>query len=75
MATRVFLCPNTGQRVQGWFAHNGSDSETYEAVTCLACRQVHMVNPKTGKVLGADKETDDPLRDVKKAPGLLFPRL
>jgi hypothetical protein len=35
MATRVFLCPNTG----------------------------------------ADEETDDPLRDVKKAPGLLFPRL
>jgi hypothetical protein len=31
-----------------------------------------MVNPRTGKVLGADKETDDPLRDVKKAP---FPRL
>jgi hypothetical protein len=23
----------------------------------------------------ADEETDDPLRDVKKAPGLLFPRL
>jgi hypothetical protein len=75
MATRVFLCPNAGDRVQGWFADNGSDSEIYEAVTCLACRQVHMVNPKTGKVLGADEETDDPLRDVKKAPGLLFPRL
>ncbi len=29
-----------------------------------------MVNPKTGKVLGADEETDDPLRDVKKAPGI-----
>jgi len=26
-----------------------------------------MVNPKTGNVLGADEETDDPLRDVKKA--------
>jgi hypothetical protein len=24
-----------------------------------------MVNPKTGKILGADEETDDPLRDVK----------
>jgi len=75
MATRVFLCPNTCDRVQGWSADNGSNSESYEAVTCLACRQVHMVNPKTGKVLGADEETDDPFRDVKKAPGLLFPRL
>jgi hypothetical protein len=77
MATCVFLCPHTGQRVQGWFADDGSANggDTYEAVNCLACRQVHMVNPKTGKVLGADEETDDPLRDVKKAPGLLFPRL
>jgi hypothetical protein len=39
-------------------AHGSGDSETYEAVTCLTCRQVHMVNPKTGKVLGADEETN-----------------
>jgi hypothetical protein len=59
-ATRVFLCPNTGQRVQGWFADDGSENggETYQAVNCLACRQVHMINPKTGKVLGADEETN-----------------
>jgi hypothetical protein len=57
MASVVFLCPNIGDRVQGWFADDGSgDSETYEAVTCLACRQVHMVNPRTGKVLGADEK-------------------
>ena len=74
MAARVFLCPNTSQRVQGWFADSENGGDTYE-VTCSACGQVHMVNPKTGKVLGADEETDDPLRDVKKAPGLLFPRL
>jgi hypothetical protein len=30
--------------------------ESYEGVTCLACRQVHMVNPRTGKVLGADEK-------------------
>jgi hypothetical protein len=59
MATCLFRCPSTGHRVQGWFADNGSvnGDETYEGVTCLACRQVHMVNPKTGKVLGADEET------------------
>jgi hypothetical protein len=60
MATRVFLCPHTGQRVQGWFADDGSENggDTYEGAICLACRQVHMVNPKTGKVLGADEETN-----------------
>jgi hypothetical protein len=25
-------------------------------VACLACAQVHLVNPKTGKVLGFDDE-------------------
>ena len=58
MATVLFLCPNTGDRVQGWFADDGSgdSDETYEGVTCLACRQVHMVNPRTGMVLGTDEE-------------------
>jgi len=60
MATRLFLCPSTGHRVQGWFADNGSvdGGETYEGVVWLACRQIHMVNPRTGKVLGADEETN-----------------
>jgi hypothetical protein len=58
MATRLFRCPSTGHRVQGWFADNGSVNGDYEGVTCLACRQVHMVNPKTGKVLGVDEETN-----------------
>jgi hypothetical protein len=58
MATVLFFCPTTGHRVQGWFTDNGSDNsgEVYEGVTCLACSQVHMVNPRTGKVLGADEE-------------------
>jgi len=29
--------------------------ETYEPVTCTVCARVHLVNPKTGKVLGADE--------------------
>jgi len=60
MATRVFFCPHTGQRVQGWFADDGSENggDTYQGVTCLACNQLHMVNPRTGKVLGADEETN-----------------
>jgi hypothetical protein len=57
MATVLFLCPNKGVRVQGWIADNGSDdaAETFQSVTCLACQQMHLVNPKNGKVLGGDK--------------------
>jgi hypothetical protein len=57
MATTIFLCPTMGVRVQGWFSDDGSENgDTYEAVTCLACAQVHIVNPRSGKVLGADEE-------------------
>ena len=54
MATFLFRFPNTGYRVQGWVADDGSeDTEgTYETVSCHACQQVHLVNPSTGKVLG-----------------------
>ena len=31
------------------------EDKRYEAVSCLACKRVHLVNPKTGKVMGADE--------------------
>jgi len=57
LAAFIFRCTNTGQRVQGWIEDNGSDDrEVYKGVTCLVCGQLHFVNPKTGKTLGADDE-------------------
>jgi hypothetical protein len=58
MRTCLFLCPNTGARVQGWFADNGSkdSDDTYQSVNCLACQRVASVSPATGKVLGAEDE-------------------
>lgn len=54
MATVIYRCPNTGFRVQGYTDNEtiARDHDAYEPVTCLACKQVHCVNPKTGKVLG-----------------------
>jgi hypothetical protein len=51
----LYRCPNTGSRVQGFVAEE-IPNDTYEPVTCVACRQVHFVNPATGKVLGEDNE-------------------
>src|ERR1700730_15958259 len=31
-------------------------AKVYEGLICLACRQVHRVNRRTGKVLGADEK-------------------
>jgi hypothetical protein len=58
MRTLIFRCPATGQNVQGWFADDASDagSESYETVVCTACRNVHLVNPVSGKTLGTSDE-------------------
>jgi len=55
MAPFTYRCPNTGKTVQGFTAEEVSD-DTYESISCLACRKVHFVNPTTGKVLGEDDE-------------------
>jgi hypothetical protein len=54
----AYRCPNIGFHVQEWFADDGSqaEGETFEAVTCTAWRQLHFVNPATGKVQSADGE-------------------
>jgi hypothetical protein len=50
----LYRCPNTSDNVQAWVADDPEDEDlTYVQVTCLACAQVHVVNPKSGRVLGA----------------------
>jgi len=58
MASFIFRCPNTGLNVQGWVADDLTESgnEIYETITCTACTRLHVVNPATGKVLGADDD-------------------
>jgi hypothetical protein len=53
----VYRCPNTGKNVQGWVADDPTVREQafYEAVTCTACAQVHLVEPKTGKLVGYEE--------------------
>jgi hypothetical protein len=53
----ICRCPNTGLRIQALAAEEITEGEDmYEAVTCIMCRLVHLVNPYTGKVLGEDAE-------------------
>ena len=55
--TFLYRCPSTGQTVQGWSAEEIVDDENvYKSVACLICTQLHMVNMKTGKVLGEDED-------------------
>jgi hypothetical protein len=54
----LFRCPITGLNVQSWIADDPTkaEPENYESVICTACTQMHLVNSKTGKVLGADED-------------------
>jgi hypothetical protein len=57
VAPFLYRCPNTGRRVQGWVADDPTeDDDAFQQVTCLACAQVHFVNPETGRVLGEDDD-------------------
>jgi hypothetical protein len=67
--TFLYRCPTTGLRVQGLVVdadggdkNDSKNDERYEAVTCLACGQVHLVNPKTGRVVGEEKDATPKIR-------------
>jgi hypothetical protein len=54
MGTFLFRCPTTGFSVQGWVDDaSKDDDESYLTHQCPACLRIHLVNPKTGKVLGS----------------------
>jgi hypothetical protein len=56
MPTFLYRCPITGFRVQGYTPEQTSDDDAYEALTCIACKRVHLVNPATSGVIGEDEE-------------------
>ncbi len=67
-------CPTTGQTVQGWSAEevindDGVD-DTYQSFACVACTRVHLVNLKTGKVLGEERGLDRPGCERRGGPAL-----
>ena len=60
MSTRLlYRCPNTGRTVQGWSADevtDDNDDNTYQSFERTFCTRAHLVNLKTGKVLGGEED-------------------
>ena len=55
--TFLYRCPYSHQNVQGWSAEDVSDDDaSYHSVACLTCAQTHLINLKTGKMLGAKED-------------------
>jgi len=57
MPTFLYRCPASGYRVQGFVADDPIEKtgHVYEPVTCTACSRIHLVNPRTGKLLSEEK--------------------
>jgi hypothetical protein len=53
----IYRCPNTGLNVQGWIADDPTEGngETYQPFPDLPAAAL-LVDPKTGKVLGANED-------------------
>jgi hypothetical protein len=51
--TLLYRCPNTGRTVQGWSADEVTDDNDDDTTFCT---RVHLVNLKTGKVLGGEED-------------------
>ena len=57
MSQFIFRCPATGFNVQHQLDDDPDISENeYEAIDCPACTRIHLVNRKTGELLGQDDE-------------------
>jgi hypothetical protein len=53
MASVMFRCPATSMNVQHWLDDDQDVPENeYEVIACLACTKLHLINRKTGKILG-----------------------
>jgi hypothetical protein len=54
MPAFIYRCPITGFRVHGDAPEQPSQDKGghFEPVKCTACKRVHLINPKTGKLLG-----------------------
>jgi hypothetical protein len=56
----LFRCPATGFNVQHRLDGDPDVSENeYEAIACPACTRIHLVNRKTGKLLGRDDDSSN----------------
>jgi hypothetical protein len=55
MAAFVFKCPNTYHEIQHWLDDDEDvPGNEYEIIKCAACSRLHLINRKTGALLGAD---------------------
>jgi hypothetical protein len=61
VAAFLFRCTTTGAQTQGWIddaTHAEIGEDDYISISCVACGLAHMINPKTGRVIGGSEEAE-----------------
>ena len=53
----LFRCPQTGLNVQGHMKAQDLPTQTYVMQNCPACGGMHLVNPRTGKLVSEETGT------------------
>lgn len=59
MATFMYRCPLKGVRTHAWIADDvqaSTGEHDYVSVPCVACQQLHLINPRTGALAGGTKD-------------------
>lgn len=54
----LFRCPQTGLNVQAHLSAHEVPQQTYVAQHCLACGGVHLVNPRTGRLMSEEASAE-----------------
>ncbi len=58
----IFRCPTTALSVQGISETDEAPvagKPRYQSVVCLACKQVHIVDPETGRLFSDEQGRDE----------------
>lgn len=56
MSSFIFRCPSRGLMVQGWTENDAGEGIEYVPYRCPACGGMHLVNPKTGKLVSDERD-------------------
>ena len=58
MPASLYRCPITGQNIPTpWTdVSSAGSAPLYKAIACLACNRGHLVNLRTGEVVGAHRQ-------------------
>ena len=59
MPSLLFRCPYTSRTIQSWLDEDLTAGDVYISVECPICTRTHLVNPKTGRVLGGGDEAEE----------------